>query len=422
MVSDNINIKIESLFSFVNEEEFNNQKIKIKEKLNNIDKYNDIYKDSLGWINPLKYTNTSSLDDINRVATKIKELGSVLVLIGIGGSNQGARAIIEALDIESSCSVIWAGNNLSSHEAQRVLNSIGDRNFCIDVIAKNFETVEPGLAFRIFRDALIKKYGDSYRERVFCTGTKDSYFNRLCTKEKYTFLEFPEDLGGRFSIFSPVGLLPIAVSSINIHKLCSGLRQLANSINKSENLIDYIAFRTLLGNKGYPLEMMSFFEDRLFRFGKWWMQLIGESEGKDNKGIFPVIGNFSEDLHSIGQFIQEGNPIIFETFIKILNQKDTIKLEKNGVEDHFDYVNNKSLLSVNKISEMATIKAHSQRLPVCVFEIDKMDERTIGSLMYFYMYSTYISCLAIDVNPFNQMGVELYKKWMFEGLGKTKKS
>lgn len=414
----NIDIEFNNMDLFCNESEFVNQRNIISKKLEQLDVTNELYKDSLGWLNPSQYTNEKALNDIDEVASNIKSLGSVLVLIGIGGSNQGARAVIEALDPISSCEVIWAGNNLSSHEAKRVLNKIGERDFSIDVIAKNFKTVEPGLAFRIFRDALIKKYGKDYNKRVFCTGTNNSYFNDLCEKEHYTFLEFPEDLGGRFSIFSNVGLLPIAVAGINIHSLCSGLQQIAISLPKSNQFLEYVSFRTYLKAKDYPLEMMSFFEDRLFRFGKWWMQLIAESEGKDGKGIFPVIGNFSEDLHSIGQFIQDGTPLIFESFIKILNQSDDVLLVKNDVEDLFDYVNDKSLLEVNKISEMATIKAHGDRLPVCIFNLKELDEKTIGELMYFYMYSTYLSCLSMDINPFNQPGVELYKKWMFEGLEK----
>ncbi len=412
----NIDIEFKNIDSFCNESEFCDQKNKVSTKIKKLDSTNELYKDSLGWLNPSKYTNEKSLNEIDKIAATIKNLGSVLVLIGIGGSNQGARAVIEALDPISSCDVIWAGNNLSSHEAKRVLNKIGDRDFSIDAIAKNFKTVEPGLAFRVFRDALIKKYGNEYNKRVFCTGTINSYFNTLCDEENYTFLEFPEDLGGRFSIFSNVGLLPIAVAGININTLCSGLEQIASTLPTSDELLEYVSFRTYLGVKKYPLEMMSFFEDRFFRFGKWWMQLIAESEGKDGKGIFPVIGNFSEDLHSIGQFIQEGTPLIFETFIKIINQSDDLLLAKNGVEDRFDYVNDKSLLEVNKISEMASIKAHSERLPVCVFNLKELDEKTIGELMYFYMYSTYISCISVDINPFNQPGVELYKKWMFEGL------
>jgi glucose-6-phosphate isomerase len=416
MKSTNIEIELKNIEAFSNSIDFENQKKKVTKNIQNINITNELYNDSLGWLNPTNQTNGKALIAIDKIAKQIKSLGSVLVLIGIGGSNQGARAVIEALDVSSDCEVIWAGNNLSSHEVKRVINKIADRDFSIDVIAKNFETVEPGLAFRIFRDLLIKKYGKDYNKRVFCTGTINSYLNTLCDEENYTFLEFPENLGGRFSIFSNVGLLPIAVSGINIHKLCSGLTNIASVLPKSEEFLNYVTFRTYLKNQNYPLEMMSFFEDRLFRFGKWWMQLIAESEGKDSKGIFPVIGNFSEDLHSIGQFIQEGTPLIFESFIKIENQIDKVALPKNNVEDLFDYVNDKSLLDVNKISEMATIKAHQERLPVCVINLKELDEKTIGELIYFYMYSTYISCVSFDIHPFNQPGVELYKKWMFEGL------
>lgn len=418
MESTNISIEFNNLNKFCKDSEFRKHRKEVSKKIEELDISNELYKDSLGWLNPEKYTNVLALSKIDEVAATIKELGSVLVLIGIGGSNQGARAVIEALDLDSSCQIIWAGNNLSAHETKRVLNQIGNRDFSINVIAKNFKTVEPGLAFRIFRDALIKKYGKDYNKRVFCTGTLDSYFNQLCNENNFTFLEFPEDLGGRFSMFSNVGLLPIAVAGIDIHSLCSGLSNMATILPTNKELLDYVSFRTYFNKIGYPMEMMSFFEDRLFRFGKWWMQLIGESEGKNGKGIFPVIGNFSEDLHSLGQFIQEGTPLMFETFVKITNQENDLLLPKNKIEDLFDYANNKSLLEVNKISEMATIKAHGERLPVCVFNLKRLDEKTVGEVLYFYMFSTYISCLAININPFNQPGVELYKKWMFEGLNK----
>ncbi|MGD1821762.1 MAG: glucose-6-phosphate isomerase [Pleomorphochaeta sp.] len=418
MESTNLNIEIKNIEKFSFQKKFKEHKTKIENIVKNIDKTNELYSDSLGWLNPFKYTNEKALNLIDETAKKIKSLGSVLVLIGIGGSNQGARAVVEALDLPTTCEVIWAGNNLSSHEVIKIFNRIGDRDFSINVIAKNFETIEPGLAFRIFRDKLIEKYGKKYSERVFCTGTINSYFYNLCKKENYSFLNFEEDLGGRFSIFSNVGLLPIAVSNIDIHQLCSGLNNIASILENNDEFIDYVAFRTYLNDNNYPLEMMSFFEDRLFRFGKWWTQLIGESEGKDDKGIFPIISNFSEDLHSIGQFIQEGTPLMFETFIKIENQIEAVSLQKNGVEDHFDYINDKTLLDVNKVAEIATIKAHEERLPVCVIKLKQLDEKTIGELMYFYMYSTYISCIYFGINPFSQPGVEMYKKWMFKWLGK----
>ncbi|MGD1821778.1 MAG: glucose-6-phosphate isomerase [Pleomorphochaeta sp.] len=395
-----------------------NQRNKIIDIINSVDSLNSKYKESLGWWDLDQEANTQKLDEINDLAAKIRKIASVLVVIGIGGSNQGARAVIEALEKRDDFEVIWAGNNLSSYEAKNVIDSIGDRDFCINVIAKNFKTVEPGVGFRIFRDLLIKKYGETYNERVITTGTINSYFEVLSKKEGYTFIDFPNELGGRYSLFSNVGLLPIAFANYDIKALVEGAKNIASDIKYNEDVINYIAFRTANYSSNLNIEMLSYFEPRLFRFAKWWMQLDAESEGKDNKGIFPVTANFSEDLHSIGQFIQSGNPILFETFIKINKQSFDIPLLKNNVEDEFDYLNNKTLTEVNKISEMATIKAHSSRLPVCVIEVEKLEEFELGQLMYMYFYVTYISCVYMDVNPFDQPGVETYKAWMFEGLKK----
>ncbi len=394
------------------------QKPLIKEIIGDLDNFNTKYKDSLGWLDLDQEASSDKLDKINKLATKIRSLGTVLVLIGIGGSNQGARAVIEALEKKDDFEVIWAGNNLSAYEVNTVIKSIGDRDFCINVIAKNFQTVEPGVGFRIFRNLLIKKYGKKYNERVITTGTINSYFETLSKKEGYTFIDFPLELGGRYSIFSNVGLLPIACANYDIKVLVEGAKDIAKNIRSNEDVINYIAFRTANYSSNINVEMLSYFEPRLFRLAKWWMQLVAESEGKDDKGIFPVTANFSEDLHSIGQFIQSGNPILFETFIKINNQQFDIELLKNNVDDQFDYLNDKTLNEVNRIAEMATIKAHSSRLAVCTIEFEKLKEFELGQLMYMYFFVTYISCIYMSVNPFNQPGVETYKAWMFEGLKK----
>jgi glucose-6-phosphate isomerase len=395
-----------------------NQKPLIKGIIESLDNSNIKYKDSLGWWNLDQEASKEKLDKINSLAAKIRSLGSVLVLIGIGGSNQGARAVIEALEKKDDFEVIWAGNNLSSYEVKNVIKSIGDRDFCINVIAKNFQTVEPGVGFRIFRNLLIEKYGGEYNQRVITTGTIGSYFETLSKKEGYTFIDFPLELGGRYSLFSNVGLLPIACANYDINALVDGAKDIAKNIRSNEEILNYIAFRTANYASNLKVEMFSYFEPRLFRLAKWWMQLVAESEGKENKGIFPVTGNFSEDLHSIGQFIQSGNPILFETFIKIKNQHFDTELLKNNVDDEFDYLNNKTLNEVNKIAEMATIKAHSLRLPVCTIEFEKLEEFELGQLMYMYFFATYISCVYMNVNPFDQPGVETYKTWMFEGLKK----
>lgn len=377
------------------------------------------YSSSLGWLNVDKWANDERLNYLKAIAKEIQEKAEVLVLIGIGGSNQGARAVIDALGNKSNCKVVWAGNTLSSFETERILKEIEDKDFCINVIAKNFETLEPGVAFRIFRAALIKKYGTSYNNRVYTTGTCGSYFDVLSKREGYTFLTFPEDIGGRYSIFSDVGLLPIAVAGIDIDSLVKGAKRMQRDIFKEPTaVIEYAAMRNYYYEEGYKMEMLSFFEPRLFRFAKWWTQLMAESEGKDNKGLYPIVGSYSEDLHSIGQFIQDGSKVIFETFISVKNPDSQLALSNDEVADRFDYLADKTLFEVNKVSEAATIKAHSMVLPINQIEIDEINEENMGGLFYFFMYLCYLSGKTLGINPFDQPGVEAYKKWMFEGLGK----
>lgn len=375
--------------------------------------------DSLGWLMPNSYISDEHLARIEQLADEIRQKADVLVVIGIGGSNQGARAVIDALGNSTGCEIVWAGNTLSSHEYEKILAFLKDKTFCIDVIAKNFETLEPGVAFRIFRSELQKRYGSKANGYIYATGSRGSYFEQLSKQYGYTFLPFPSDIGGRYSIFSDVGLLPIAVANLDIRALCIGAEDMATSIDTdSDEACFYAALRNILYEKGYRIEIQSFFEPRLYRFSKWWIQLMAESEGKQKKGIYPVMGCFSEDLHSIGQYVQEGSPIMFETFLIVDSNSSVISLEHDNVEDHFDYLDSFTLAEVNTISQNATIAAHAKVMPVLSIHIKEISEYEFGQLFYFFMVVCAISGRLLGVNPFDQPGVEAYKNLMFKNLGK----
>lgn len=377
--------------------------------------------DSLGWMMPNQWISDDHFAKIEQIANEIRQKADVLVVIGIGGSNQGARAVIDALGNTSGCEIVWAGNTLSSFEYEQILAYLKDKTFCIDVIAKNFETLEPGVAFRVFRLELVKRYGLQANGYIYATGTIGSYFEQLSKHHGYTFLTFPTDIGGRYSIFSDVGLLPIAVANLDIRALCRGAEDMAASIDLDfEDVSSYAIARNVLYKKGYRIEMQSFFEPRLFRFAKWWIQLMAESEGKRGKGIYPVMGSFSEDLHSIGQYVQEGSPIMFETFIIVDTNPSLITLESDSVDDRFEYLDSFTLAEVNTICQNATIAAHGKVLPVLSIRIKEINAYELGQLFYFFMMICAISGRLLGVNPFDQPGVEAYKDLMFENLGKRR--
>lgn len=292
----------------------------------------------------------------------------------------------------------------------------------INVIAKNFETLEPGLAFKIFRAFLKEKYEEEASQHIIVTGTPGSLLHQLAEKHGYTFLTFPMDIGGRFSVLSDVGLFPMLFAGIDIFSIVQGAidqkKQIENSSGNTA-LLDYVAFRTYLFRKGYPLEMMASFDPRFECFYKWWIKLFAESEGKEGTGLYPVASSYSEDLHSVGQFIQEGSPILFETFLHVGKMERTIILEKDEVDDGFDYLHGKSLDEINSSAYEATLKAHIERdIPIQILSIEEISAYTLGELFYFFMRAVQLSGTVLKVNPFNQPGVESYKKHMFELLGK----
>ena len=383
----------------------------------------DRYSDSLGWLSPQQWAGSDSLDHCLELASKASAIADTFVLIGIGGSNNSTRALLEAIGRRSGMDVIYAGNTLSAYEYARLMERLAGHDYVIDCVAKNFETLEPGLAFRILRDDLIRRYGRSgARERIFCTCTPASQFERLAEGEGYHVLPFPLDIGGRYTALSPVHLLPMAAGGADIEALAAGAYDMAErlrSLDYDKNpAFLYAVLRNRFYSDGYKVELLSSFEPRLRWFYKWWEQLFAESEGKDGKGLFPVAAEFSEELHSLGQFIQEGSPIMFETLIDISDPGASIAIPADSIGDGFGYLDGKMVEDVNRAAQEATLVAHSGRCPCIQIHVDQIDERNMGGLFYFFEFSCYLSGHMLGINPFNQPGVEAYKKEMFRRLGK----
>lgn len=380
------------------------------------------YKDSLGWLDVEEWAGDAWLTRYEELARRVNRDADALVVIGIGGSNQAARAMVSAMGSKSGTEIVWAGNTISAHSINGILNHLKGKSVYIDVIAKNFETLEPGIAFRALRSFLKEQYGEKYAERVIATGTRGSRLEQLCTKHGFTFLPFPEDVGGRYTALTPIGLFPAAVAGLDLRAIAAGARRMREQLLRGpaeENMaLRFAAVRNLLYRKGYRMEMLSFFEPRLFRLAKWWTQLFAESEGKDGKGLYPVIGSFSEDLHSIGQFIQEGTPVLFENFLEVREREASPALQPDEVDDAFGYLDGKDFDEINRAAFQATVAAHSEKLPCGTLSVPALDEDTFGQLFYFFPFACYLSGKMLGVNPFDQPGVEAYKKQMFRILGK----
>ena len=383
----------------------------------------DQYKQSLGWHSTEYWAGEEALNRYESLANQIRVEADAFVVIGIGGSNQAARAIISALEPSDGPEILWTGNTISSHSMKQVLIELDKyKSVFVNVIAKNFETLEPGVAFRILRQYLQKRYPVSWVKRVVATGTPGSHLEKLCLEHHFTFLPFPENIGGRFTALSPIGLFPMAVAGVDIRHLAQGASEMETMLKTDCTIhnpaLQYALIRNALYQKGYRMEMLAFFEPRLYRFAKWWVQLFGESEGKQSLGLYPIIGSYSEDLHSIGQFVQEGTPVIFETFITLQQASHDLTTPSDEVDDRFGYLNSLDLDSINDAACRATIDAHSQVFPCIKISVDTIDAFSLGQLLYFFQFSCYLSGTLLGVNPFDQPGVEAYKNRMFKILGK----
>ncbi len=393
-------------------------------------------KDFVGWLElPTNY-NKDEFKRIKKAAKKIKKESDILVVIGIGGSYLGARAVIESLtstfnnmlteEQRKYPQILYVGNNLSSNYINELIQYIGDKDFSVNVISKSGTTTEPAIAFRVFREILENKYGiDEARSRIYVTTDKQKgALKTLADNEGYERFVIPDNVGGRYSVLTAVGLLPIATAGIDIDKLMQGAQNAQLRYNDSDlkynECYKYAVIRNVLYKLYKNIEILVNYEPKMHYFTEWWKQLYGESEGKDQKGIFPAGVDFTTDLHSMGQYIQEGRRNLFETVISI--EKPLLDITINKDEDNLDglnYLSGKTLDYVNKKAMEGTIKAHvSGDVPNIGISIEKLDEENIGELIYFFEKACAVSGMILGVNPFNQPGVEEYKKNMFKLLKK----
>ncbi len=392
--------------------------------------------DFLGWIDlPVDY-NKSEFTRIKKAAEKIQSDSDVLLVIGIGGSYLGARAAIEFLrhsfynvvskEIRKTPEIYFVGNSISTQYMAQLKDVIGDRDFSINMISKSGTTTEPAIAFRIFKKMLIDKYGrEEANRRIYATTDKSrGALKKVANEEGYESFVVPDDVGGRFSVLTAVGLLPIAVSGADISKLMKGAQDmrkacLENEFSKNAAL-QYAATRNILLRKGKSIEVLANYEPQLHFVSEWWKQLYGESEGKDQKGIFPAAVDLTTDLHSMGQFIQDGQRTLFETVMELDGAEMDITLEEEEVDlDGLNYLAGKTVDFVNKSAMKGTQLAHTDGgVPQLKVYIPDRTEYSLGQLFYFYEFACGVSGYILGVNPFNQPGVESYKKNMFALLGK----
>ena len=392
--------------------------------------------DFLGWIDlPVDY-DKEEFDRIKKAAAKIQSDSEVLVVIGIGGSYLGARAAIEFLrhnfynsvskEVRKTPEIYFVGNSISSTYISNLIDVIGDRDFSVNIISKSGTTTEPAIAFRVFKKLLETKYGkEGAAKRIYATTDKaKGALKNLATAEGYETFVVPDDVGGRFSVLTAVGLLAIAASGADIDKLMEGAasarkRCIEAPFEENDSML-YAAVRNILLRKGKLVEILCDYEPSLHYTLEWWKQLMGESEGKDNKGLFPASVDLTTDLHSMGQFIQDGSRIMFETVMELEKPSFDITLEEEPVDlDGLNYLTGKTLDFINKSAMKGTQLAHTDgNVPNLTIKVPEQNEFYLGQLFYFYEFACGVSGYVLGVNPFNQPGVESYKKNMFALLGK----
>ncbi len=430
-----IKINTQNTTPFYNQEEFNKMSINAIEAQKTLISKSGKGNEFLGWLDLPNELNTEFLQNIKSVAHKLAVVSEVIVVTGIGGSYLGARAVIEALgnnliylqDTKKQPLIIYAGHNISEDYLADLLELLNHKDYSVVVISKSGTTTEPALAFRVLKTHCEQKYGkeNATSRIVAITDESKGALLTLAKAEGYPTFVIPDDVGGRFSVLTPVGLLPIAAAGFDIEALVKGaqdMRELClNTNNVSENVaLQYAIVRNLLYNKGFNTEILANYQPTLVYFSEWWKQLYGESEGKEHKGIFPASVTFSSDLHSMGQYIQQGERHLFETMLWVdkANAKVAIPHDPNNL-DGLNFLAEKSIHEINKNAFLGTTLAHMDGgVPVIHLTIPQLSAYYIGQLIYFYEFACAVSGYMIDVNPFDQPGVEDYKRNMFALLGK----
>ena len=429
-------IKFHFNHSSIQEKVFQEYSQEVAQIHNNLNKNANKEDQFLGWLELPTNFDKVEFERIKKSAEKIQKDSDVLIVIGIGGSYLGARAVIEALtnsfyNLQTTSKrktpqILYVGNNISPVYINDLLDFIADKNVSINVISKSGTTTEPAISFRIFREVLETKYGaKEAQKRIYVTTDKEKgALKTLATKEKYVTFVIPDNIGGRFSVLTAVGLLPIAVAGIDIDKLMLGAKNAQDKYNDPEikynDCYKYALIRNLLYQSGKTIEILANYEPKLHYFTEWWKQLYGESEGKDKKGIFPAGVDLTTDLHSMGQYIQDGQRNLMETVLKIHTNSSEITVQPDDQNlDGLNYLAGKELGYINSKAMEGTIQAHvNGNVPNLLIEIEKLDEENIGELLYFFEKAVAMSGYLLGVNPFNQPGVEEYKRNMFKLLEK----
>lgn len=416
---------------FINSHELEAVKDQITAAHNTLINRSGLGSDFLGWVDLPENYDKEEFGRIKAAAARIKEKADILIVIGIGGSYLGARAAIELLKSpfynnlkKDTPDIYFVGNNISPTYLNEILSICEGKELCVNVISKSGTTTEPALAFRIFKKLMEDRYGkEEAKTRIFATTDKArGTLKELSDKEGYETFVIADDVGGRYSVLTAVGLLPIAVAGCDIDAIMKGAQdaRTAYSNDDMNDCYKYAALRNILYRKGKSIEMLVAYDPAFTMMNEWFKQLFGESEGKDNKGIYPSSAIFSTDLHSMGQFVQDGSRIMFETVVDIKNPKQDMFLEddENNL-DGLNFLTNQNMSVVNRKAMEGTVLAHTEGgVPNIIIEVDKLDEYNFGEMVYFFERACAISGYMLGVNPFNQPGVESYKKNMFALLGK----
>lgn len=427
-----INVDIDGTKEFLSDVEFKQSVLNAKKAYETLKKGTGLGSEWLGWRRILKSPNDAELDKIEQHGADIRKDADIFIVCGIGGSYQGARAIIDALQkpfSEGKPEIYFAGQHLGARYHEQLIDYINRPNkdgsrksVYLNVISKSGSTLETAIAFRMIRKWMHDVYGDEAKKRIIATtGAEGGVLNNIIDEEGYSKYVIPDDVGGRFSVLTPVGLLPVAVSGLDIKTLFYGaVAEFESREEDPGDLLDYAAIRHHLHEKKTELDVLSSFEPELNEFCNWIQQLLGESEGKQGKGLFPAVASYSTDLHSIGQMIQQGRRNMMETMITVEKPISTLKLSPSESKtDGLDYLAGRSLHSINKSAQDGTFQAHVEGgVPVVKIGLEKLNEQQLGRLIYFYELLTGIYVYMLNVNPFNQPGVENYKKAMYKLLGK----
>ena len=385
--------------------------------------------DFLGWVDwPVNY-DKEELQRIKKDAQYVRDNFDILVVCGIGGSYLGARSALEALNglkSDDKLEIIFMGQTFSPNYVAQVMDYLEGKNFAINVISKSGTTTETSISFRLLKELLESQIGkEKARKAIYATTDKEKgALKTLCNNEGYATYVLPGDIGGRYSVFTAVGTFPLACAGIDVEKMLEGARIAREEIQslplKENQCYQYAAMRDYMYRHNKPVEMYVTYEPQMSQISEWLKQLFGESEGKEHKGLYPSSATFSTDLHSLGQFVQEGTPLLFETIINVLEPKQDIVIPHDDLDlDGLNYLEGKDLAFVNQKAFEGTLKAHEDGgVPCNVIYLDKLDEYNLGYMFYFFMRACAMSAYMLDINPFNQPGVEVYKKNMFHLLGK----